>query len=157
MQNVTLTVNKSNVYNEIAKTSSYSGAKSDDSSAYDRIFTTDEDRQMLERFWNEASNAVTELFKPFITSVVSSPESHGIELGRNYTATLELSASFDVNLKSSIESSLFSFFVNFILGKWYGFTNKPEAQGCGQEAAAMLDDVRSKLYYRKKPTRVTPH
>lgn len=156
MTRVIFTVNKANVYTEVAKTSSYSGAKMDDAAAYDRIFTTDEDRQMLERFWNEASNAVTELFKPFLVSVTESPESHGIELARNYEATLDLSASYDTVLNKSIESSLFSFFVDFIVSRWFKFTNKTETESYGNEAATMLDDVKAKIYYKKKPTRVAP-
>lgn len=157
MTQVKFTVNKANVYTEVAKTSSYSGAKMmDDAAAYDRIFTTDEDRQMLERFWNEASNAATELFKPFLVSVTQSPESHGIELARNYEATLNLSASYETALNASVESSLFSFFTDFIIAKWFKFTNKAEAESYGTEAASMLDDVKSKIYHKKKPTRVAP-
>jgi hypothetical protein len=50
MIDIILTVNKEKVYEEVAKTTSYTGAKMDDELAYDRIFTTDEDKSMLERF-----------------------------------------------------------------------------------------------------------
>lgn len=157
MGNITFTVNKSNVYQEVAKTSSYSGAKmSDDNSAYERIFTTDEDRMMLERFWSEACNAVTELMKPFLARVSANPESHGVELGRNYEAEIVPPGFFDETLSDSIGSSLFSFFTNYIVGKWYGFTNKQEAKSYLDDAASMIDDVRIKLYYRKKPKRTVP-
>ena len=44
MINITLTINKADVYKEVAQTTSYTGAKMDsDGNAYDRIFTTDED------------------------------------------------------------------------------------------------------------------
>ena len=86
MNNITLTVNKAYVYDEVAKTTAYTGAKmKDDADAYDRIFTTDEDRMMLERFWVEACNGATEEFKQFIVNVSDQPESHGVELDKNYT------------------------------------------------------------------------
>ena len=44
MTDIVLTVNKESVYEEVAQTTSYTGAKMDDELAYNRIFTTDEDK-----------------------------------------------------------------------------------------------------------------
>ncbi len=157
MSNTTLTVNKANVYTEVAKTTSYSGVKkAADGSLYEQIFTTDEDRLLLERFWNEAANAATELFKPFLVSVTSTAQSHGINLSANYTVVLALSNAYNSSLNDSVQSSLFSYFVNFIVSRWYKFANKDEAEEFGTQAVAMLDDVKSKIFYKKKPTRIVP-
>lgn len=154
MNNITLTVNKAYVYDEVAKTTAYTGAKmKDDADAYDRIFTTDEDRMMLERFWVEACNGATEEFKQFIVNVSDQPESHGVELDKNYTVTLELSTMFDTRLKGSMETSLFSYFVNAIVAKWYRFTNRGEADSFGEDATTAMLDVKSKMFHRKKPQR----
>ena len=156
MENFKITINKSYVYDEVAKTTSYVGAKmmAEDSGAYKRIFTTDDDRMMLERFWAEACSATTEQLKQFIVKVSSHPESHGVELGNNYVAELEMSSSFDTSLTDSIQSSLFSFFVSYIVSKWYKVTNKTEADSYALEATNMMDDVMRKIYHRKKPRRV---
>ena len=91
MTEIELTVQKASVYDEVAKTTSYTGAKmTGDDDAYERIFTTDDDRMMLERFWVEACSAVTEQFKPFLLRVSDQPESHGVDLERNYNVVLEL-------------------------------------------------------------------
>ena len=113
MIEIQLKVNKASVYEEVAKTTSYAGAKMEgDEQAYDRIFTTDDDRLMLERFWNEASNAATEQMKPFILSVSEHSDERTVNLENNYELKLELSNSFDTNLRDSIETSLKSFFVS---------------------------------------------
>lgn len=152
MIEISIDIIKANVYDEVAKTTSYTGAKMDgDGSAYERIFTTDEDQQMLERFWDEAANAVTEQLKPFIKSLLGTKDN---VIG--YYATLSLSSAFDETLSDSIESGLFSFFVNAIVSKWYKFTNKGEADAYATDAAGMMDDVMRKVYYRKKPQRVKP-
>ncbi len=157
MNNVDITINKSFVYDEVAKTTSYAGSKLlGDERAYQRIFTTDDDQMMLERFWAEACNAATGLFKPFVTSVSSNPPSHGIALSNNYEVKLQLPDRYDTSLSDSVESSLFSYFVSYIVGKWYKFTNKAEADALLQEATNLLEDVKRKIYYRKKPTRVIP-
>lgn len=154
MNNITLKVNKANVYDEVAKTTSYTGAKmKDDADAYERIFTTDEDRMMLERFWVEACNGATEEFKQFIVSVSDQPESHGVELEKDYEVELELSTMFDTRLKGSMETSLFSYFVNAIVAKWFKFTNRSEAETYGADATTAMMDVKSKMFFRKKPTR----
>lgn len=157
MKNIELKINKASVYDEVAKTTSYTGVKMQgDESAYDRIFTTDADREMLERFWVEACNGATEQFKPFLVSVTDQPMSHGVELEKDYEVNLELSSSFDESLKGSIETSLFSYFVAMIVSKWYKFTNKGESESYGTDAVGAIDDVMRKIYYRKKPTRVVP-
>lgn len=148
MTQIELTVVKTAVYNEVAKTTSYTGAKMvGDEDAYLRIFTTDEDQEMLERFWDEAVSGAEEQFKPFIVSTSN---------GENFTATLSMSSSFDINLKNSIEKSLFSYMVAMIVAKWYRIANKQEAESYGNDAIGAMDDVMKKIYYRKKPVRVAP-
>ena len=158
MIEVTLTVNKANVYNEVEKTTGYTGAKIEEGgeSAYDRIRTTDEDRELLERFWSEACNAATERLKRFIVSVTEYPESHGVELDRNYVVDLELSSRYDTALNQSVQTSLFSFFVLYIVSRWFKVANKQETESYAQDAASMMDDVMRKIFYKKKPTRVSP-
>ncbi len=147
MNEYSLQVNKEAVYNEVGKTSSYTGAKMEDESAYERIFTTEEDREMLERFWNESKNAIAGSLKKFLASET--------EADGTYRLTLELSASFDESLLESMERSLFSFFVMNITAKWYTFTNKGEATDYAAGAATNLEDIMRKAFFKKKPRRPT--
>ena len=147
MELYTLRVNKDMVYEEVAQTTSYTGAKMDDVTAYERIFTTDEDKAMLERFWNESKNAIAGSLKKFLESET--------EMDGTYMLTLELSASFDDSLLESMERSLFSFFVMNITAKWYTFTNKNEATDYAAGAATNLEDIMRKAFFKKKPRRPT--
>lgn len=147
MIEVTLTIDKEKVYEEVAQTTSYTGAKMDDEHAYDRIFTTDEDKSMLERFWNECRNTVCNSMKKVLTS---ESETDGV-----FSLALELSNSFDEALTDSMQRSLFSFFVMNITAKWYTFTNKEEATGYATEAATYLEDIMRKAYFKKRPVRPT--
>ena len=141
-------ITKSETFQEIAKTTSWTGAKmKGDVSAYDRIFTTDEDKEMLERFWNESKNSAADKLKKVL---VAETEHNGI-----YTLELGLSNSFDENLIESMRRSLFSFFVLNITAKWYTLTNKEEAEGYAATAASLLDDFLHKAFYKKKPVRPT--
>jgi len=155
MISATFTVPKAEVYNEVAKTTSYTGIKMSGED-YARIFTTDEDRMMLERFFNEAANGLTDVLKPFLVSVSDTSPLHCVDLTRNYVVSLELSSSYDENLNGSVESSMFSYFTNFIVGNWYKFANKEEAETYMATAASMVMDIKSKIYFRKKPVRLVP-
>lgn len=147
MISVAFTIDKDKVYEEVAKTTSYTGSKMDDETAYDRIFTTDGDKDMLERFWSESKNTVCNSLKKLLAG---EEETEGI-----YTLSLELSNSFDEALTGSMQRSLFSFFVMNITAKWYTFTNKQEATGYAAEAATYIDDIMRKAFFKKKPIRPT--
>lgn len=142
-----LTINKEAVYNEVAKTTSYTGDKMDDETAYDRIFTTDEDKTMLERFWDESKNTIANSLKRIL---LNEQEKDG-----TYTLLLGLSSSFDEALTNSMQRSLFSFFVMNITAKWYTFTNKDEVSGYAAESVTYIDDIMRKAFYKKKPIRPT--
>jgi hypothetical protein len=142
-----LSLNKKEVYDEVAKTTSYTGAKKDDSKEYERIFASEDDKQMLERFWQESKNTICNSLKRFVVSEE--------ETGESYTLTLELSSSFDDALLSSMQRSLFSFFVMNITSKWFVIANKPEATEYASAAATNAEDIMRKAFFKKKPQRPT--
>lgn len=146
MTETIFTLNKNEIFEEVAKTTLYTGVKmDDDEKAYDRICTTDEDKIILNRFWEESKNTVCDFLKRILSS-----ENEEDDI---LTIKLELSAAFDTSLESSMRSSLISFFVMNITSKWFNFTNKQESAGCAAEAATYLEDVKRKALYKKKPTR----
>lgn len=150
MITITLDISKAAVYGEVAKTTAYTGAKmADDKEAYDRIFTTEEDSKMLDRFWDEAASLATGAMKRFVVEV-GGTTSGGVA---GYNVVLELSGSYDEILTPSVEKSLFSYFVNSIVGKWDSISNKGDVARYEGEATEALRDVVSKLCYRKKPVR----
>ena len=146
MTEVSITINKEEVYEEVAQTTSYTGAKMEnDEKAYDRIFTTEGDRSQLERFWNESCVAVCETLKEFVKEERNERDSFSI--------LLCLSSSFDPALEPAMKKELFSFFVTNIVCKWYVFTNKQEAGDFAASAVGMLEGVKRKAYYRRRPKR----
>lgn len=155
---VVLNIKKANVYDEVAKLTGYVGAKTieDTGKAYDRVFTTDDDRLMLERFWREAVGAITDEIKRFITNVSTQANSQTVDISEVWTANLEMPSNFDNNLIDSINDSLFSYAVNSIVSKWFAITNKEESEMYSGMATNCGNEAKSKLYYRKKPKRVVP-
>ena len=148
MADYTLTIKKSDVYEEVAKTTAYIGAKNkleDGKSAFDQVFVTDADLTMIERFYNESVDALRNALKRFIAG--ESAEDGSTKW------TLEMPSRFDDNLLSSINSSANSFLVNSIIGKWCEITANDKVKEYVDNAAALLIDIKEKAFFKKKPTR----
>lgn len=142
---VTLRINKESVFNEVAMTAEYTGAKMADETAYERISLTDENREILNRFWNESKTLICGHLK---RTFISEEDTEDI-----YNLSLELSESFGSQLTKNLESSLHHFFVANIISKWYALTNKEEAAGYATAAASYIEDIMRKAYSKEKPSR----
>ena len=148
MANFTLTITKSNIYEEVAKTTAYIGAKNkleDGKSAFDQVFVTDADLTMIDRFFNESLDSLRNVLKRFISGVSVADVT--------ITWQLEMSSRFDDNLLESIKSSANSFLVNSIIGKWCEITANDKVKEYADNAAALLLDIKDKAFFKKKPTR----
>lgn len=148
MATIVLTISKTDVYAEVEKATDYTGAKliDGDENARDRITAGDSDLSNLSRFWNEAGYNVEERLKSMIYSSVNGDGTS------NWKYTLEVSKSYDTNLNHSVESSLKSYFISYIIGKWFKFANKGEAEDYFVQAFEFLTSAERLLYSRKKPS-----
>lgn len=152
MINITLKVLKTDVFEEVAKTTAYEGKKAiGDTEAYERIFATEEDQGMLQRFWDEAASAITESLKRFVINVDDNDDG-----APAYVVNLGLSSSYDTALTPSVGKSLFSYFVNAIVSKWNNFVKSDGVERYESEANANMTDIMAKLFYKKRPTRIKP-
>ena len=148
MADLVITIKRSDVYEEVAKTTAYIGAKNklgDGKSAFDQVFVTDADMTMIDRFFNESLDALRNVLKRFI--------SVGSVVDGTITLQLEVSSRFDDNLLESIKSSAKSFLVNSIIGKWCEITANDKVKEYADNAAALLVDIKEKAFFKKKPTR----
>lgn len=148
MADLTLTIKKNDIYEEVAKTTAYIGKKAnveDGKSAFDQIFVTEADLAMIERFFNESLDALRNVLKRFISGVSGVDGTINLEL--------EMPSRFDDNLLSSIKSSANSFLVNSIIGKWCEIAANDKTKEYADNSAALLLDIKDKAFFKKKPTR----
>lgn len=185
METITIHVFKSDVYEEVAKATDYTGSKliDGDEGARDRILAADDDLAELGRFWEESVTAVNENFKEMLVSgstknvqttvaeplpgvieredvataqALVQPGVSGVFVTKPaYEAVIEVSLAFDKALTASVQSTLRSFFIASIIGQWFKFANKDEAADYFTQAAEMLDTAERMLYSRKRPKRPT--
>lgn len=180
---ITLSISKEDVMQEIAVTTAYTGGKMDnDENALHRISTVDEDENHLERFWEESRADLCQELIGLVTfegmvddNIIIGPNGPmspigpvtqtpaaapsvvepPISISQHYELRLDVSKSFDKALLPSMKLSLRSFFVHNIVAKWYIYTNKGEAGDYADKATTLLDDIHRKAVYKKKPTRPT--
>lgn len=156
---VKLSISKDDIYEEVAKTTSYTGSKKDQLAetdtpkAYDTMATTDEDADQLDRFWQEGWIQVGEALKRYIDNIPSTPTI--ISSRPYYTLSLMLPSNFDTGLSGVMCQELHSFMINFIIAKWFAFTSKTEATEYAQEAGSLLEGLQRKACCKVKPSRPT--
>ncbi len=145
METITINIGQRDVFEEVQKATDYTGTKLADGDAdvRDRILAGDEDLQTLDRFWDEAVLTVNERLKSMVVAFGSREGS--------YVATLEVSKAFDKTLTGSVEKTLRSFFIAFIIGEWFKFANKEEAKDYFAQGAELILTAERLLYSRKKP------
>lgn len=146
---ITINISRSAVMEEVAQTTSYTGAKMEDKDALDRVAVVDEDEKELARFWDESRAELSQSFIRLLSSEGMKDD------GDTYELRLNVSVSFDNALLPSMAIGLFSYFVQNITGKWYVYCNKPEASAYTTGAKGQLNEVKEKAFFKKKPTRPT--
>lgn len=149
MKTVVIQVNKQDVYDEVSKTTAYTGKKAEAEGAFARAFATEVDQtEMFERFWNEGKINLVGAIKQHVTSENEDNNS-------DYKVTLSLSNRYDDNITTSLNQSAFTFFVLTICAKWFGLYDHEERDRYVVEANAYLEDIKRKVLYKTKPTRPT--
>lgn len=145
-----LTAKKSDVLDEVAKTTAYIGSKmaGGDGTEYDRISTTDEDAEMLERYWQECKSG--------LAAGLTGISVAGVDEQTDGTLTLTIdipSELWNTELRDTMEKSLLSYLANGILAKWQMVTNKQEVEAYATQSAASLMEMQRAVYKRKRPER----
>ena len=149
MTNLSISITKSSIYEEVAKITAYIGGKNLDAngkSMYDQVFVTDADREMLEGFWDDAINDVSVALESVLateTSVSGEEEVFG----------LRVSSLFKGSLVKTLETAAFSYVVNKIVADWCLVVSKDKAEDYLSKANALLVKMDTILYMRKRPTR----
>lgn len=149
MANFTLTITKSDIYEEVAKTTAYIGGKNLDAngkSLYDQVFVTEADREMLEGFWEDSIDDVSVALESILGW-------QKCDSGSNEVFGLRVSSLFNESLFKTLESTVFSYLVNKIVAEWCSVVCKDKVEDYLAKANALLLKIDAIIYTRKRPTR----
>lgn len=149
MQDVKITIKKDDVFEEVEKTSAYVGSKNIDSngrSLYDSVFVTDTDRQMLERFWQDAQNSVSSA----LSRVIGHTD---VDSNGNYTICLAMPDNFQIEQLPNLQSTAMNYVVNVIVAEWCNVSAKGEMENYTKQAETLLLQMKRIIYSRCRPIR----
>ena len=145
---IKLSVNRKDVFNEVATEASYVAVKNSAEVDLTKVVSiVDEDFEHLDMFFNDARISLVNELAEFVIN--ESAE------GDEYVITLSLSNSFNQAFVTTMNNSLFRYFVNYILSKWWIYTNKQDAGAYADSTAQYLQDIHKKALFKVKPKR--PH
>lgn len=149
MQEIKLEINKTDVYEEVAKTTAYIGGKTVDAngkSMYAQVFVTDVDNEMLERFWKGALDSLSCILGSILR--LAPEEDDG-----DVCLYLGMTDNFPMALEGSLKSTAIEYVENKIIGEWCAVTAKSEAEQYANQAGALLMQVNNFIHKRCRPTR----
>lgn len=149
MRDIRISINKDEVYEEVAKTTAYIGGKSLDAngkSLYDQVFVTDADREMLEGYWNAAIGDVSVT----LDSVLAFENS---DSGEEETFGLRVSNLFKESLVKTLETTAISYVVNKVVAEWCSVVAPDKVEYYELVSKTHLAKIGEIIYARKRPTR----
>lgn len=152
---VNIQINKARVMDEVAKTTAYIGKKStteEDPGAFNRVATTDANREQLDRYWMEGCSGASLLLDHWMKSVDTQVLTHHPELDRDYKATLAMPTNWPSQYQTTLHEALTSYLVNFIVSKWLLIAMPSQAEAYAALASGAGLQIESILLMRQRPT-----
>lgn len=161
MRQITIDIEKAYVLDEVAKLSSYAGAKliEADPGAVDRIMATDADLETMDRFWDETISALEERLKDHLVKsefVYGGGEADTAEGTTTQEAdTQRMTLSVGTRMSGAIEDSLRKSMQGYCIGSmaamWYALANKDGVEEQLQKLNEKLMSSLYVIYSRKRP------
>ncbi len=148
---VIVTIDKSTVFEEVNKQTSYTGAKAG-ATLYDKVRLKTDDEAMLERWWCDACGLVTTLSVPYVASIsVLTPSSTS-----DFTLTLSLPSNFNSAQSVLLTATANEIVCDYLLQQWFNLLGVDDkAKVAAEKQASASAKYAVALYDRKRPTRPT--
>lgn len=152
--NITINILKSSLLNEVGKLTAYVGAKNTDeqgANTYDRVFTTNDDAVLLERFWRESKSDITDKLSRYIITSEDpiTVTDDNVDLAEQYQIELSLPDNYNTAMLSPLNDEIYNYMANIIVSKWVGITNRADEERYLSYASNSLAKIHSYLLRRK--------
>lgn len=147
MADITIQIDKQEVYEEVSKVTAYIGGKNVDTNGktlYDQVFVTDADKEMIDSFFSSAtSNVATAL-----EHTLKDTETNDI----GFNMTLRMPGNFRTTMEKPLTESIIEYIENSIVAAWCAITKKDE-ESYATKASALLQQINAMQYLRQRPKR----
>lgn len=142
-------VYKERVYDEVAKLTSYIGSKTivNGEPLYNKVFTTPEDAELLDRFWEKSVDELIDETRHYFS--LRFEENDGAAC-----IVVDLPKDFDLNKESSLSVKAEEYSINRILTEWMSVSAPDQMEVYAIKAQSALDAFKSTLHSRRIPQRI---
>lgn len=147
MADITIQIDKQEVYEEVSKVTAYIGGKNVDTNGktlYDQVFVTDADKEMIDSFFSSATSNVATALEHTLKDMETN------DIG--FILTLRMPSNFRTTMEKPLTESIIEYIENSIVAAWCSITKKDE-ESYATEASALLQQINAMQYLRQRPKR----
>lgn len=147
MADITIQIDKQEVYEEVSKVTAYIGGKNVDANGktlYDQVFVTDADKEMIDSFFSSATSNVATALEQTLKDMVTN------DIG--FILTLRMPGNFRKTMEKPLTESIIEYIENSIVAAWCDITKKDE-ESYATNASALLQQINAMQYLRQRPKR----
>ena len=147
MADITIQIDKQEVYEEVSKVTAYIGGKNVDANGktlYDQVFVTDADKEMIDSFFSSATSNVATALEHTLKDMVTNDVS--------FNLTLRMPGNFRITMEKPLTESIIEYIENSIVAAWCDITKKDE-ESYATNASALLQQINAMQYLRQRPKR----
>ena len=147
MADITIQIDKQEIYEEVSKVTAYIGGKNVDAKGktlYDQVFVTDADKEMIDSFFSSATSNVATALEHTLKDMVTNDVS--------FNLTLRMPGNFRTTMERPLTESIIEYIENSIVAEWCDITKKDE-ESYATKASALLQQINAMQYLRQRPKR----
>lgn len=147
MADITIQIDKQEVYEEVSKVTAYIGGKNVDANGktlYDQVFVTDADKEMMDSFFSSATSNVATALEHTLKDMETN------DIG--FILTLRMPGNFRKTMEKPLTESIIEYIENSIVAAWCDITKKDE-ESYATNASALLQQINAMQYLRQRPKR----
>ena len=149
MKQLTIEIPKETVFEEVARTTAYLGAKGALAAAsgeiYDRVATDEADSPLLGAYLDEAVASLVQRLKGMVMALNVTPE--------RVRVTFALSGSYDDAMTPVVEQGFTAYLTAAVTADWLRMADPAKEARWREEALAKADALTGAIYFRKAPCR----
>ena len=147
MADITIQIDKQEVYEEVSKVTAYIGGKNVDANGktlYDQVFVTDADKEMIDSFFSSATSNVATALEHTLKDMETNDT--------GFILTLRMPGNFRKTMEKPLTESIIEYIENSIVAEWCEITKKDE-ESYATKASALLQQINAMQYLRQRPKR----
>ena len=147
MADITIQIDKQEVYEEVSKVTAYIGGKNVDANGktlYEQVFVTDADKEMIDSFFSSATSNVATALEHTLKDMETN------DIG--FILTLRMPGNFMTTMEKPLTESIIEYIENSIVAAWCDITKKDE-ESYATNASALLQQINAMQYLRQRPKR----